>query len=74
MRKSELLKIDEKNSKRTVTYIVKISNINFKLAFNMKKKIWKHFASHEKLRKKKRLFRESWKWLKGLMDLLIRKD
>lgn len=44
MRKSELLKIDEKNSKRTVTYIVKISNINFKLAFNMKKKNMKAFC------------------------------
>ena len=37
MRKSELLKINEKNYKRTVTYMVKMSNINFKLMFNKKK-------------------------------------
>lgn len=58
MRKSELLKIDEKNSKRTVTYIVKISNINFKLAFNMKKK-YESILQVMKSSEKKKDFSES---------------
>lgn len=58
MRKSELLKIDEKNSKRTVTYIVKISNINFKLAFNMKKK-YESILQVMKSSEKKKGFSES---------------
>lgn len=38
MRKSELLKINESKYKRTVTYMVKISNTNFKLVFDKKNK------------------------------------
>lgn len=38
MRKSELLKINESKYKRTVTYMFKTSNTNFKLVFDKKNK------------------------------------
>lgn len=68
MRKSELLKIDEKNSKRTVTYIVKISNINFKLAFNMKKK-YESILQVMKSSEKKKAFQRVMEMIKGINGL-----
>lgn len=69
MRKSELLKIDEKNSKRTVTYIVKISNINFKLAFNMKKKKYESILQVMKSSEKKKAFQRVMEMIKGINGL-----
>lgn len=52
--------------------MVKMSNINFKLVFN-KKKSEKHFASHEKLGKKKAFQRRVMEMIKGMNGLTYQK-